>query len=64
VQDADAEVATLTEKLRVMNELLCASQKNYNELREKHSKLMFELSFSQMQVKNAEKLKEVTLYNY
>jgi hypothetical protein len=65
VQDSDAEVIScLTEKLRVANDLLGASQKDYNELQKKYSKLLFELSWCKMQVQNAEKLKEVIFYNY
>jgi hypothetical protein len=65
LQDSDAEVVScLTEKLRVANELLGASQKDYNELQKGNSKLKFELSWCKTQVKNAEKLKEVILYNY
>ena len=57
-------MTSLTEKLRAANELLGASQKDYNELQKKYSTLMFELSWCKTQVKNAEKLKEVTLYYY
>lgn len=63
MQDSDASVVSgLTEKLHVANELLGASQKDYNELQKKYSTLMFELSWCKTQVKNAEKLKEVILY--
>jgi hypothetical protein len=62
-QDTDAEVACLTEKLHISNELLKASQKECSELSKKYSKLMFELAQCKSSLKNTEKLKEVTLYN-
>jgi hypothetical protein len=65
VQDSDASIVScLQEKLRAANELLGASQKDYNELQKKYSTLMFELSWCKTQVKNAEKLKEVIFYYY
>lgn len=59
MDDSDAEVESYsTQKLNVANELPGASQKDYNELLKKYSMLMFELSWSKMQVKNAEKFKK------
>jgi hypothetical protein len=63
LQDVDAEVACLTEKLLVSDELLKASQKKYTELSKKYSTLMFELAQCKSSLRNAEKLKEVTLHN-
>jgi hypothetical protein len=63
LQDIDAEVACLQEKLLVSDELLKASQKECSELSRKYSKLMFELAQCKSSLKNTEKLKEVTLHN-
>jgi hypothetical protein len=63
LQDIDAEVASLQEKLLVSDELLKASQKECSELSKKCSKLMFELAQCKSSLNNAEKLKEVTLNN-
>ncbi|PNF38801.1 hypothetical protein B7P43_G12025 [Cryptotermes secundus] len=58
MQDIDAEVACLQEKLLVSDELLKASQKECSELSSKYSKLMFELAQCKLSLKNSEKLKE------
>jgi chromosome segregation ATPase len=64
LQETDTEVATLTEKLHATTDLLMASHKECNELSTKCSTLLFELSRCRSSLKNTERLKEVTLYNY